>query len=659
LRLSLERLWQDLRHGARVFARNPGLTAIAVISIAFGTGANVAMFSVTDALLLRPLPVLEPSQLLAVGSRVRRSPRLISTRASYLDYADIRARTRTFDGLLAYDYSMVGVSLDPAQLPHVVMASFVSDNYFTVLGLTPALGRDFRPDESDPYRPAPVTIVSHAMWRTDLLADPNVIGRTIRIAGREFTVIGVAPEHFTGLHAFLRESLFLPLGTLPEVGNMQYFLHTDLFTSREARSFVVKGRLREGATLTEAQSEMTTIARDLERAYPDTNRDISVLVQTEFDFKFEQRPLDTAMIVVLATLSIAVLCVACANVAGLLASRGPVRAREMALRLAIGAHRGRLVRQLLTESLGIAAAGAAGGLLVAQIGIQLLRQIQLPTDLIKPPLLQLDERALLFSLVVAVACALLVGLGPAFQTTRVDLASSLKSTDRGGGRERVTGRAVLVATQVALSLVLLTIAVFAVQMSSRELRSGPGFRTTQIAKMTIDAGQAGYADTDAARLFGRVLEETRALPGVRSASLTSAMPMHSFQFAPLVPEGVQLPPNQASVLAWVNSVDDRYFDTMDIALLSGRTFTTADAADMPRVAIVNDTMARHYWPDRSALGARIQLLDPGDPIFEIVGIVETPVFSVLPSSRLWASFSTRLLSEASCGLSRCSSVILR
>ena len=605
-----------------MFARNPGLTAIAVISIGFGTGANVAMFSVTDAMLLRPLPVLAPDDLLAVGSKVRRGT-IFNTRASYLDYVDIRERTQTFSGLLAYDYGTAGVTTRPGGLPRVVMVSFVSDNYFDVLGVDLAAGRPFRPEEAKAGTAEPVAVLSHTMWRTEFDADPAVIGRSIRVAGREFSIVGVAPESYTGLHAFVRESLFLPLGLMPEIGSAQQQQGPDVLTARDARGLALKGRLRPDATIADAQAELAVIGRDLESAYPGTNRNIALLAQTEFNYKFEQRPLDSSMILVLTTLSIAVLCVACANVAGLLASRGPVRAREMALRLAMGAHRGRLVRQLITESLGIAAAGAIGGLIVAQIGIRLLRQIQLRTDLIKPPTFELDDRALLVSLIVAVVSALLVGLAPAVQTTRVDLTSSLKSSDRAAGRERLTGRSVLVGVQVALSLVLLTIAIFAVQVASRELGAGPGFRTTQIAKMTIDAGQARYGAEEAARFFTRVLEDTRALPGVRSAALTSAMPMYSFQFAPILPEGHQLPPGESHVIAWANSVDDRYFETLDIPLLSGRAFTTADTAGSAAVALVNEQLARHYWPDGNALGARVQVLEDAHRFVEIVGIVKT------------------------------------
>src|SRR5262249_20747664 len=255
--------------------------------------------------------------------------------------------------------------------------------------------------------------------------------------------------------------------------------------------------------------------------------------------------------------------------------------------------RARLVRQLITESLGIALAGAAGGLVVAYVGMAMLRQVQFPSDMISPPRLEFDQRTFLVSLGIPVASRLVGGLRPALQTTRVDLSSNLKSTDTGGiARRRLTGRAVLVSLQVALSLVIVTIAVFSVQFFERELKTGPGFRITQMAKVNVDASQAGYSAPEAARFFTRVLEEARALPGARSASVTSAMPLFSFQFVPLLPADQPVPNGQADIpVVWTNSIDDQFFKTMDIPLLAGRIFTGKDDGDAPSVAIVNDTLA--------------------------------------------------------------------
>jgi putative ABC transport system permease protein len=616
----IEWLGQDLRHGVRVLARNPGLTTIAVISIAFGTGANVAVFSVADALLLRPLPIAQPSGLLAVGSRVLRGTTYQSA-ASYPDYRDIRERTQTFDGLLAYDYETVAVTAHAGEPSRVRFATFVSDNFFDVLGVGLAIGRGFRTDEAAVADPHPVVILSDGLWRSEFGGAPSALGRTLRVAGIECEIIGVAPPAFTGLHSYIRDSLYLPLGMLARVGAVAW---TDALDARDVRILRLKGRLHPGGTVAQAQAEMTTIERDLERAYPDTNTNLTLLAQTEFDYRFEQRPLDSSMIVVLTILSTAVLVVACANVAGLLGSRAPVRAREMALRLAIGASRARLIRQLVTESLAIAIAGGIGGLAVANVGIQLLRQIQFPTDTIAPPSFELGERALLFSLTVAMLSALLVGLGPAWQTTRVDLSATIKATDRGNSSRRgLTGQFALVVLQVALSLVVLTIALFSVQLFSRELKNGPGFRTTRIAKVTVSPGQAGYSDASAARFYTRLLDEARALPGVQSAAVNSAMPLFSFQFVAILSEGRRLVRGETVVPVWSNSVDDGYFATMAIEVIVGRSFAPADDVDVPPVAIINDTLARRYWPDADPIGKRLQILEPDGPLVQVVGVVST------------------------------------
>lgn len=639
--LHVERLWQDLRHGARGFVRQPTLTSIAIVSIAFGTGANVAIFSVADALLLRPLPVAEPSDLLAVGTRVLRGT-VYQSAASYRDYQDIRDRTKAFAGVLAYDHEPVAVTTRAGQLRRIRFATFVTDNFFQVLGLSLPIGRGFRSEEAGAADPRPVAVLGDALWRSEFGEDPFVVGRTLRVAGIEVTIVGVAPASFTGLHAYIKDSLFLPLGMLPRLASLP---RRDVLEARDARVLRLKGRLRPGVTAAEAQAEMTAIEKDLERAYPETNTNTTLLAQTELSFKFEQRPLDSFMIVILTTLSIAVLSVACANVAGLLASRAPARAREMALRLAIGAGRARLVRQLVTESLAIAIAGSIGGLAVSRIGIVFLRQIQFPTDTLAPPTFELDQRTFVFSLGVAILTALLVGLGPAWQTTRVDLAAALKSSDRGGSaRRRLTSRLTLVALQVALALVVLTIAVFAVQVFSRELTAGPGFRTTQIAKVTVNAGQARYSDAAATRFFAGVLDETRALPGVRSAAITSAMPLFSFQFVPVLPEGQRLARGETAVPVWTNSIDDGYFTTLEIGMVAGRPFAPTDDADAPPVAIVNETLARHWWRDANPIGKSLQVLEPPYALVQIVGVVKTTEYGFpgeLPQQAIYFPYQQR------------------
>jgi len=627
--LHVERVWHDVRHGARVFVRNPALTTIAVLSIACGTGANVAMFSVADAMLLRPLPVSRPDELLAIGFKSEKATRVEQGRTSYLDYQDLRGRIRAFDGILAYDYETAGMTLRPDDPPRVRFATFISDNFFSVLGVPLPLGRAFHGDEVAAGASARVVILTDAVWRADFNADAAVVGRTMTIGGLDFTIVGVAPASFAGLHPFVREAVFLPMGVLPLIGDAH---PRDVLERRHARTFELKGRLRTGVSVAEARAELDAVGRALEQAYPESNLGYGISAQTELAYKFEGRPLDASLIVLLLTLSIAVLCVACANVAGLLASRAPVRAREMSLRLAIGAGRGRLVRQLLTETLAIAVAGGLAGLVVAQAGIEVLRGIQFPSDMIAPPVFELDRRALGVSLLVAMASAFLAGLGPAFQTTRVDLAGALKASDHARRRHRPSVRSALVAIQVALSLVLLTVTTFTWQTFTRELRTGPGFRTTQIAKVTIDAGQANYRNADLSRFFTGILEEARALPGVRSASLTSSIPLFSYSFASVIRDGEELHDGETGRLAWAASVDDRYFTTMEIPLVSGRAFTPADRVASAGVAIVNTVMARQLWPDGDVVGKSLRVVDQGGRVVTIVGVAQ-PTTQQFPGER--------------------------
>lgn len=326
----------------------------------------------------------QPDDLLGLGFKVEAANGFQVSRASYLDYRDLRERVQAFDGIAAYDYETVGLSVRAGDPARVRFATFISDNFFGVLGVPLALGRAFRPDEAGGGTPARVVILTDALWRADFEADPTAIGRVMRIGGRDFTVVGVAPRSFSGLHQFVREAVFLPMGALPQIVDAY---GDDVLQTRHARVFNLKARLREGVTIGQARAELATIAEALERAYPESNTDRRLVAQTELAYKFEQRPLDAALIVLLLALSVAVLGVACANVAGLLASRAPVRAREMSLRMAIGAGRGRLVRQLLTETLVIALAGGVAGLAVAQLGIAVLRGIQFPSDIIAPPVL--------------------------------------------------------------------------------------------------------------------------------------------------------------------------------------------------------------------------------------------------------------------------------
>src|SRR5438132_971048 len=480
----LERLWLDVRYGCRTLAASPAFAVIAVLSLAFGIGANCAIFSFADALLLRPLPVARPGEVVTVGSTTSiEAFGASSLRSSYRDYVDIRDRTTSFEGLAAFRYITAGFAVDARTSPKLKLGMLLSGNLLTLMGVEPTIGRGFRADEDQvPGRDA-VVVVGRRLWEEELGSDPAVLGRRVRINGNELTVIGVAPAEFTGLDQYVRSDFFVPLMMSPRLVSDP---KSGSLEARSVRNLTVKGRLRPGVTQAAAQAELTTIGADLERAYPDTNKNRRLAVRTELQARMAQDPPDATLLAMLSTLALAVLLVACANVAGLLTSRAPARAREMALRLAIGAGRGRLVRQLVTESLLLALTGGIAGLGVGYAGMTLFRQIELPTVLHITLSIQMDRRALAVSLIVAVASAVIFGLVPAIQATRTDLTAVMKAGDSvAPGRRRRWGRAVLVGGQIAVSVVLLVIALFMYRGFGQQLANGPGFRTDPLLMMSF------------------------------------------------------------------------------------------------------------------------------------------------------------------------------
>jgi macrolide transport system ATP-binding/permease protein len=621
---TLERLWQDIQYGARVLAGSPGFTTIAVLSLAIGIGANCAIFSFADALLLRPLPVARPGEVLTVGSATNfEALGASSLVASYRDYIDIRDRNKSFDGLAAYRDVTAGFAADPTATPKLKLGMLVSGNLFTLMGVQPTIGRTFRPDEDQvPDRDA-VVVLGRAMWEQEFRSDPGVLGRRVRINGAEFTVIGVTPPEFNGLNQYVRSDFFVPL-------MMSQRLVSDpngsSLENRDARNLKLKGRLRAGVSQAAAQAELTTIAADLERAYPETNKNRRLFVRTELQARIDQSPPDAMLIAMLSTLALAVLFVACANVAGLLTSRAPARAREMALRLAIGAGRGHLIRQLVTESLLIAILGGVLGLGVGYAGMTLFRQIELPTDLPIAISFQLDRRALLFSLAVSFASAVLFGLVPAIQATRTDLTAVMKASDSvAPGRRRRWGRSVLVGGQVAVSVVLLVVALFMYRGFGKEVANGPGYRTDHLLMMSFDTGLLRYTEAQSKLFFDQVAERARAVPGVKTVAMTTSVPManDTIGFERVVPEGFQFAPGKDSVTVLAGRVDEQYFDTLGLTLLRGRNFSVDDSFDRPRVAIVNQPFAQHYWPNQDPIGKRFQTLGDEKEWVQVVGLAKT------------------------------------
>jgi predicted permease len=613
--------WQDLRHGVRMLVKNPGFALIAILSIAIGVGANAAMFSLADGLILRPLQVPRAGDIVSVVGSVTEAGQFAAPPLSYPDYLDVRDRTRSFSGLAAFRQVVTAFDARPDQPALRTIGDAVNSGYFDAMEIRPALGRFFRADEDQVPGHDAVVVLDHRAWTDRFGGDPDILGRRVRIANTDFTVIGVTPAAFKGIANDVWTTFYVPLAMLAQAQNPE----PEDLTRRDLRAIRVKGRLKPDVTLAQARQEIAAIAADLERAYPATNRGRGLAVRTEFQLRMTGP--DAGIMTMLLVLAVTVLLVACANVAGLLTSRAPVRAREIALRLAIGAGQPRLIRQLVTESLLIAAAGGALGLLVAYGGILMFRQIEFPTEIPLKLTFELDRRVLIVGLAVATLSALLSSLIPAWQTTRADVVSTIKNVNAVPRRSRQWGRHALVCAQVALSLVLLTVATTVARDFNRWVDEGPGYRTDGIFMLRFDQRLTQY-DAGRARGFYRLLKErAAAVPGVTSVALTSFVPMkvdtsEGFRIAP---EGVALPNQAADVGVSSSRIDEDFFVTMNIPIVAGRAFTTADDDGAPPVAIVNETLAGRYWPGASPVGKRVGLTeDNGSRTWlEIVGVVRT------------------------------------
>jgi predicted permease len=625
----------DLRYALRTLRQNPGFALVAILSLALGIGANSAIFSLANALILRPLPVPSPSRLVAVQSQLRGENvggLMQYSDLSYPDYADLRDKNRSFDGLAATQYSPFGFALEKSALPQMKFGQLVSGNFFRVLDVTPVLGRGFRREEDQVKGRDAVVVLGYDLWQTEFAASSDAVGRTVFLNGMAFTVVGVAPQSFTGSQILIRSALYVPLAMGPLLaGGAQQ----DMLEKRGDRSMTVQGRLKPGVSVSQAAAEARVIAQQLARTYPDTNRTCSLVVDTDVRSRLKQDPYDAMLVAFLLALSGVVLLIACANVMNLMLSRARARSREIAVRLAIGAGRGRLVRQLLTESLVIAVLGGALGLLVAQAGADLFSRIRVPTDI---PIVfdaRVDPGVLLFTLLVSMASALLFGLAPALQSTKPDLAPALKCGKLDDGkRRRFFGRNTLVIAQVAGALLLLVFATQAYRGSSILLSSPAGFRTDHLLTASFNPTLGRYTPEQTREFYKQLLEKARTLTGVKSAALAQAVPLvPGGGFSRLVPEGVHLPPGTDAVGVVSNTVSENYFGTVDVPILQGRDFQVTDRADTRRVAIVNETFARKYYPNQTVIGRRFRLDGASGPFVEIVGVAKQAKYFFLVEPR--------------------------
>ena len=469
--------------------------------------------------------------------------------------------------------------------------------------MEPALGRVFRADEDQVPGRDPVVVLSHDLWVSDFGSRPSAVGQTVWLNGIAMTIVGVTPENFTGTDQFVRPALYVPFAMAARLRG------SNTLDQRQVRWLGLKGRLRPGVRMEQARADIDAITASLKKMYPDVDGDLKVKVESDFQYQAEFSPPRTAFLVMLALLAICVLLVACANVAGLLLSRSTARSREIAARLAIGAGRIPLVRQLLIENLLLAIGGGGTGLWLAYGAVRLWNSLPLGTDLPFQFNIQVDRRVLLFTAVVSIVSTLLFGLAPALRATRLDLAPALRTSGGAGSKKRVLwGRNVLVCGQVAISLVLLMVAAVLAAGFRADLLRGPGFRTSGLFLASLNTSILRYGDSQRDQFYKQLLDRMRLAEGVRSAALTSGAPMSlGAATVGIVPEGYVLKRGREAISVFHSLVSDGYFETLGIPILRGRGFRDSDRAATPAVAVVNEHLAYHFWPGQDPLGKGFRL----------------------------------------------------
>jgi predicted permease len=608
-------IYRDFRFAVRLLGRNPLFTAVAVLSLGLGIGANSALFGMFNSLLWRPRPVESPGRLVSLYSRSANAP--FYDGYPWLEYQDY-ASEKSFDGLAAYAVTECALVV-PGQEATRLYAEAVSGNYFGLLRPRMQLGRGFLPDEGRTIGRDPVAVIGYRLWQRRFSSDPGVVGRTVTLNGQPFTVIGVVAPEFHGVFAvYFSADLWVPATMLPRMQGT----FTQVFESRDARIFRLIGRLRPGVRLEQARAEAATVAARLERSYPKNNKDVRSLVFRQIDTRPEVEISGATNGIAFLFMGVAglVLLIACANVANLLLARSSGRRKEIAMRAALGATRFQIIRLLLVESTLLALIGGGVGLYFGAVASDLIGSIQVPTDL---PLIfdfHTDARVVVFTLAMALLAGIAFGLLPALRISRGDLVPSLKASPTAGSTARrfTLGNA-LVVLQVAASLVLLVVAGLCLRSIPGARTIDPGFRTEHRVLLTFSPSLVGYDQPRSAQFFRVLMQRVRALPSIESAALARYVPLDfNSSGGDIVIEGRPASNDRDQVL--MATVDEEYFRTLGTRIVRGRAFTSQDTRTSHLVAIVNETMARKEWPGENPIGKRVQWDLPDGPLIDVVGV---------------------------------------
>jgi putative ABC transport system permease protein len=629
-----DEMFQDLRFGVRMLVRGRGLTVAAVLCLALGIGANAAIFSLASAVLWRPLPVEQPGQLV----EIIRGDGMNGNTLSHPDYMAISERNDTLAGLAIS--SLIELSFSHSSQSQMITGELVSGNYFDVIGVKPGLGRAFLPEEDRVPGERPVVVVSHDFWQSQLGGDPELVGKTIRINNQRYTVVGVAPSGFRGANTPFAAAVWIPVMMIEATMTVR---QTPPPLKDRGHEFAAIGRLKPGVSLVQAQAQLEAFNRQLELANPlpadrtrGPNADRSLKLVHSQGLFAPLRPMANTATALLSAVVGLVLLIACANVANLLLARAAARRKEIAIRLALGAGRMRLIRQLLTESFLLALLGAVVGLLIAIWINQALMALE-------PPVpaawnfqidLRLDAAALGFTILLTFVTALIFGLAPALQASKPDLVPALKDeasapARRGRYLRWLSLRNSLVVAQLAVSLVLLVGAGLFIRSLQHVQRLDLGFKTEDRLAMSFNLAMQGYDEARTREFVARAIERLAALPGVERVSAANTLPLGVMGFgAPVEIEGRPTPPDARPVFVENQLVGLDYLRTMGTRLVHGRDFTAQDATAAVRVAIINERMARRFFPNEDPLGKRLRMGEPNAPFCEIVGVAQDVTFNL-------------------------------
>jgi len=618
-------LWQDVRYAGRTLRRSPFFVLVVVVMLALGIGANTTVFTVVNTLFLNPLPVPEPSELAGVVLTENDQSSQASLPLSYADLKDYQLRNGVFVSLAGFTAPRLVIRQDGAESERV-FAELVTGNYFSTLRLTPSAGRFFLPEEEGAPGSGPVAVLNYGTWQTRF-GGADVVGKTVRINSIVFTIVGIAPPHFIGVNAVFGPDLWIPASMA------ELLLPTEMqrtFVDRGKGVFRAVGRLKPGVLLGQAQADMATIASRIAREYPDADegRTASVLPLRDVLFastNSRSNPLLVGSVVLLGVVGV-VLLIACSNVANLLLARSVARRQEIAVRLALGASRRRLVRQMLTESVCLGVLSGAAGLWVGSAGYRVLfASLPNSSNFIEP---KVDAMVLVFTAVISIVSGVVFGTVPAIEMSHMDVAEGLKEEARtiGRSRRRVTFSNALLVGQVAFSFLLLVLAALMLRSIRRAYDVDPGFQFAHLAIFMTNPGQAGLGPAQTKAFYDDVRARVERLPGVKTVSWSSNLPLWARTITGVRIPGWQ-PRSKADRIATVLTIVDRdFFETAGVVIDRGRAVTGEDQSTSTPVAVVNEKMARDYWPGGDALGKSIHL--PGEKTpRQIVGIARTANYS--------------------------------